>query len=157
MFDSNVSSIGRQKLSVAVDRHLFVNVRSGISQEVSPMSTVAAAPRIRYSASPSVSAGRDSSGVRLTRRGRVALLVVFLGVAFAALTMLGGHSAATGEAGRPVETRTIVVGEGDTLWDIASDIAEPGATQEMIHYIEELNSLPGPSLMQGQKLAVPVS
>lgn len=119
------------------------------------MSTIAAAPRTSYVAVPRRPV-KGRAEVRLTRRGRVTLMVLFVAGAFALLTMLGGHSAATGEAGRPVQTRTVVVGEGDTLWDIASDIAEPGKTREMIHYIEELNALPGPSLMLGQKLAVPV-
>jgi hypothetical protein len=97
-----------------------------------------------------------ASQVRLTRRGRVVVLAVLLGAVFIALTMLGGHSAATGEAGAPVETRTVVVGEGDTLWGIASEIAEPGEVREMIHHIQELNALPTAGLMRGQELAVPV-
>ena len=55
-----------------------------------------------------------------------------------------------------METTTVVVGEGDTLWGIASEVAEPGEVREMIHYIQELNALPSASLMLGQELAVPV-
>jgi hypothetical protein len=99
---------------------------------------------------------RPARSVRLTRRGRFTLVVLFAVLAFAVLTVLGGHSAATGEAGVPVETRTVVVGEGDTLWGIAAEIAEPGEVREMIHYIRELNALPSVSLMRGQELAVPV-
>ena len=120
------------------------------------MSTVAAAPRTHTVRRGGRPARGTQSTVRLTRRGRVTLLLLFVGLAFAVFTMLGGHSAATDESGRPVPTRRIVVGEGDTLWDIASDIAAPGETREMIHYIQELNSLSGPSLAQGQRLAVPV-
>ena len=94
--------------------------------------------------------------VRLTRRGRIVLTVLFLGVLLAALTVFGGHSAATGEAGVPMQTRTVVVGEGDTLWAIASDLAQPGQVREMVHQIEELNALSGPSLVEGQTIAVPV-
>lgn len=98
--------------------------------------------------------GRPQS-VRLTRRGRLVLLAMFVTVAFAVLSLFGGHSAATGEAGEPVETRTVVVGDGDTLWGIAAEAAEPGEVREMIHYIRELNALPSASLMRGQELAVP--
>ena len=94
--------------------------------------------------------------VRLTRRGRIVLTVLFLGVLLAVLTVFGGHSAATGEVGVPVQTRTVVVGEGDTLWAIASDVAQPGQVREMVHQIEELNALSGPSLVEGQTIAVPV-
>jgi hypothetical protein len=94
--------------------------------------------------------------VRLTRRGRVAVLLLFVALVFLALTLFGGQSAATGEAGVPVETRTIMVGEGDTLWGIASEMAEPGEVREMIHYLQRLNALPDASLRRGQELAVPV-
>lgn len=116
------------------------------------MSTLAAAPHVSLARRPVP----GTPGVRLTRRGRVTLLLLFLGLALALFTMLGGHSAATDEAGLPMPTRTVVVGEGDTLWEIASDIAAPGETREMIHYLEELNALPGPSLVQGQRISVPV-
>lgn len=103
-----------------------------------------------------VAARPAEAPVRLTRRGRLVLLALLVAVVFAAMSVLGGHSAATGEAGAPVETRTVVVGEGDTLWTIAADVAEPGEVREMIHHIEELNALSGASLQLGQRLAVPV-
>lgn len=105
----------------------------------------------------SVPTARPETPVRLTRRGRVVVLLAFVGLAFAAFTVFGGHSAATGEAGEPVPTRTVVVAEGDTLWAIASTVAEPGEVREMIHQIQELNALPSAGLSEGQKLAVPVS
>ena len=94
--------------------------------------------------------------VRLTRRGRLVLLGLFAVVAFVVTTMLGGESAATGESGAPVQTRTVMVGQGDTLWEIAAEVAEPGEVREMIHHIQELNALSDVSLRQGQELAVPV-
>lgn len=116
------------------------------------MSTMAAAHDFGF---PRTSTHRPG-GVRLTRRGRLTLLVLFVGLAFALISLVGGQSAATGEAGQPVETRTVVVGEGDTLWGIASEIAEPGQVREIIHHIQQLNALPNAGLMQGQELAVPV-
>ena len=74
----------------------------------------------------------------------------------AALTVFGPHSAATGEKGSPVPTRTVEVGTGDTLWGIAADVAKPGETRAMVHRIEELNALTGPELTVGQQIAVPV-
>ncbi len=115
------------------------------------MSTMVAAHDIRFLRTSS-----PRPSVRLTRRGRLALLVLFVALAFASISVFGGHSAATGEAGRPVETRTVVVGAGDTLWGIASEVAEPGEVREMIHHIQQLNALPSASLMQGQRIAVPV-
>lgn len=116
------------------------------------MSTIAAAHDFSFSRPGSA----RTSSVRLTRRGRLTLLALFVGLAFVLFTVFGGQSAATGEAGEPVETRTVIVGEGDTLWGIASEVAEPGEVREMIHYIQELNALPSASLMRGQELAIPV-
>jgi len=87
------------------------------------------------------------TAVRLTRRGRL----------LAVLTVFGSQSAATGEAGTPVATRTVQVGEGDTLWGIASSAAEPGQVREMVHQIQELNALSGAGLQVGQQIAVPAS
>lgn len=131
------------------------------------MSTVAAAPgfasprrsvrrpvaEVRRTAASAV-AGRTS--LRLTRRGRLVFFVAFVAIAFTALAVLAGQSAATGEAGEPVQTRTVEVGAGDTLWDIASTVAQPGEVREMIHQIQELNALSGSGLAVGQEIAVPV-
>jgi LysM repeat protein len=99
---------------------------------------------------------RPASPVRLTRRGRIVATLLFLAVLLTVLTVFGSHSAATGEAGTPVPTRTVVVGEGDTLWGIASEVAAPGETREMVHQIQELNALDTSSLSLGQEIAVPL-
>lgn len=110
-----------------------------------------AAPRTR-----AVRTARPAAPVRLTRRGRLVITFLFLGLLMAALTVFGATSAATGEAGEPVPTRTVMVDEGDTLWMIASEVAAPGEVREMVHRIEELNALSGAGLAVGQRLAVPV-
>jgi LysM repeat protein len=124
------------------------------------MSTIAVAPgfgstrtAVRRPARPATGQPRP---LHLTRRGRLVFLVAFVALVFAALTVFGGQSAATGEAGAPVPTRTVEVGQGDTLWAIASTVAEPGDVREMIHQIQELNALSGAGLVVGQEIAVPV-
>jgi LysM domain len=99
---------------------------------------------------------RRPAPLRLTRRGRALALLLLLGILLAVLTVFGSHSAATGDAGVPVQTRTIEVGEGDTLWGIASEVAKPGEVRDMVHQIEELNALSGSGLSVGQEIAVPV-
>jgi LysM repeat protein len=120
-----------------------------------PRRRPAAAPR-RLTAVPSVPATPAAPAVRLTRRGRLVLTLLFLGALMVVLTVFGASSAATGEAGRPVPTRTVVVDEGDTLWGIAADVAGPGEVREMVHRIQELNALSGSGVAIGQELAVPV-
>ncbi|MGZ5417586.1 MAG: LysM peptidoglycan-binding domain-containing protein [Nocardioides sp.] len=116
-----------------------------------------AAPRARATrvARPS-RVVRPAGRVRLTRRGRLVVTFLFLGLMLAALTVFGATSAATGEAGEPVPTRTVLVDEGDTLWMIASEVAAPGEVREMLHRIEELNALSGAGVYVGQRIAVPV-
>jgi predicted Zn-dependent protease len=93
--------------------------------------------------------------VRLTRRGRAALLVVFLAVVLAAMTALGSWAAASRDAGTPEPVRIVEIQPGDTLYDIAGKVAAPGQVREMVAHIEQLNSLNGPELQVGQKIAVP--
>ena len=81
---------------------------------------------------------------------------MLLGLLMAVLTVYGSHSAATGEAGTPVATRTVEVGQGDTLWEIASEVAAPGQVRDMVHQIQELNALSSAALQVGQEIAVPV-
>jgi hypothetical protein len=97
-----------------------------------------------------------SGELRLTRRGRVVLLVLFLAVLMGAVLALSGYSAATDTRGALPPTRTVVVHEGDTLWGIASTVAGGGDVREVVHELEELNALPGPELTEGQRIAVPV-
>ena len=94
--------------------------------------------------------------LRLTRRGRVVVVLLFLAVLMAAVLALGGYSAATDSRGPVQPTRTVVVDEGDTLWAIASAAAGDRDVREVVHEIEKLNSLEGPELVEGQKIAVPV-
>jgi hypothetical protein len=93
--------------------------------------------------------------VRLTRRGRVVAVLIFLGVALALMTAFGGWATATLSGGTPEPVRVIEVGPGDTLYDIAADVAEPGQIRAMVHRIQELNSLTGSQIQEGAKLAVP--
>ena len=84
------------------------------------------------------------------------MTLLLLGLLLGAFVVFSGQSVATRDAGAPVPTRTVVVGEGDTLWDIAAEVAEPGAIRETVHDIEQLNSLSGPVLTVGQEIAVPI-
>ena len=104
----------------------------------------------------SVTENRTTRGeLRLTRRGRIVLLLLLLTVVMSAVVALGGYSAATDRRGAAVDTRTVVVQEGDTLWGIAARLAGPGEVREVVHELQELNALPTPELVEGQRIAVP--
>ena len=108
---------------------------------------VKAAPKRRPKSAPRT--------VRLTRRGRVVVVLAFLGLALALMVPMSGWATATLTGGSPEPVRVVVVQPGDTLYGIAGDLAKPGQIREMVHRIQELNSLPGGQITEGQKLAVP--
>lgn len=97
------------------------------------------------------------SSVRLTRRGRGVVLVGSLLLMLALAFFWGAQSAATDEAGTPEPTRVVLVGPGDTLWDIASEAAADGEVRAMVDRIERINALDSAMLQVGQRLRVPTS
>jgi Tfp pilus assembly protein FimV len=98
---------------------------------------------------------RPAQPLRLTRRGRLVVTLVLTMLVLGAFLLAGGASVATRDAGEPQPIRTVEVQSGQTLWGIASEIAEPGEVREMVYEIQRLNSLPDATLTEGQVLAVP--
>jgi len=93
-----------------------------------------------------------TSTLRLTRRGRVVVFALAMLVVLAAFLVLSARSVATDT---PEATEIVMVGTGDTLWDIAAEHADDGDVLEMMAHIKDLNDLDGGALMAGQKLRVP--
>ena len=93
--------------------------------------------------------------LRLTRRGRLLLVLAFLLAALVAMVLSGGLAAAGREAGTPEPVRVVQVQPGDTLYGIAGELARPGHVRDMVHRIQQLNSMSGSSLQVGDSLAVP--
>jgi hypothetical protein len=93
--------------------------------------------------------------IRLTRRGRLVLLVA------AVLCMLIGFSLGdtlsfkTGSISTPPAARSIVVQPGQTLWGIATQVAPHADPRATIQQIIVLNHLPSTGLQVGETLAVP--
>jgi len=90
--------------------------------------------------------------VRLTRRGRLVVFVLALLVVVGIGLALVPGSSATDEA---EPTRTVMVDPGETLWQIAADVAEPGETAAMVDHLVELNDLDSAMVLAGQELRVP--
>jgi len=115
------------------------------ARAISGRQTPARRPRVAH-------ARPDSTGMRMTRRGRlvvlaVALLVVLLPGAWRAM--------ATAQVEGPT-TVAVTVQSGDTLWGIATSI-DPGADpRALIAEIREMNALTQTGLVPGQVLVVPV-
>ena len=97
-----------------------------------------------------------SARVRLTRRGRVVVVVAALLVAFAiGVFVTAAGSVATQRPGTPEPTRIVQVGTGDTLWGLAAELADDGDVRAMMERIERLNALDSAVLQAGQRLVVP--
>ena len=91
--------------------------------------------------------------MRLTRRGRVVVVVAALLVAFAiGVFVTAAGSVATQQPGTPEPTKIVQVGTGDTLWDIAADLADDGDVRAMMEQIKQLNALDSGDLQAGQRL-----
>ena len=99
--------------------------------------------------------------VRLTRRGRLArsAVVALLLVASSLLLMgrlVGEPVRADVSAGlAPVVTHSVVVEQGDSLWNIAQRLAPSQDPREVVHEIRQLNGLRSNLIQPGQVLLVP--
>ena len=77
-------------------------------------------------------------------------------VAFAiGVFVTAAGSVATQRPGTAEPTQIVQVGTGDTLWDIAADLADDGEVRAMMEQIEQLNALDSGVLQAGQRLVVP--
>ena len=108
------------------------------------------------SAAPPPRSGGPGS-VRLTRRGRVVVVLLALTAVLLVGFVLASGSVATDEPGTPAPTRVVQVGPGDTLWAIAATVAGDGDVRAMIDQIEDLNALDSGMVVAGQRLLVPAA
>lgn len=113
-----------------------------------PAATPVPAPRRTRRARVPAPAGP----LRLTRRGRVLLVLVLL-----ALLLIGGFVAgrATSSHAATASTASTVVQPGDTLWSIAARVAPDRDTRIVVSQLRAVNHLSGASVQVGQRLLLP--
>lgn len=108
-------------------------------------------PSRRVAVTPAARA-RRTGPVRLTRRGRVLIVLLALGllliVGFAVGRVSSSHAATAG-------TVTTVVQPGETLWSIAARVAPERDTRVVISQIRAVNHLSNASVQVGQRLVLP--
>lgn len=101
-------------------------------------------------------AQRVPAALRLTRRGRTALLGVLVGAAVVGGLTVGQNPSAASGAAAPPRSYTYVVAEpGDTLWRIARRAAPGVDPRVTIGRIRDLNALSGVDIVAGQRIALP--
>ena len=119
--------------------------------------TIQQVPQVRLAPRP---AGRQDarSTVRLTRRGRIVVLLLGLVMALAVGVFLGAGSVATERPGTPAPSHIVTVAPGETLWGIAAEAAAATGEDDvraMVERIERLNALDSGMVLAGQRLRVP--
>lgn len=145
-FDSPVTALGQDDPAVRV-LHVAAPADATTSADVASVSAVGLVPE---------AARVRRSTVRLTRRGRLTVTLTFLALVLAAMVAVGSTWASASLSGGESEpVKVVVVQPGDTLYDLASSVSEPGEVRDMVHRIQELNSLPSATIAEGQELAVP--
>ncbi|MFD2675424.1 LysM peptidoglycan-binding domain-containing protein [Gulosibacter bifidus] len=113
------------------------------------------------SAAATLAAARRNAGkLRLTVRGRRVLasllLAPFAVVGGFALTQVEGaaaDNAAHATGAESFKTHTVLAGE--SLWDIAEEIADGRDIRDVVAEIQRLNVLDSASLSAGQEIALP--
>ena len=83
------------------------------------------------------------------------MLVIALAVALTVIALGSGPAVSSGRTHHPASS-SVVVGAGETLWDIASRVAPSEDPRTVIAEIVELNALEDAgSVRVGQRLEVP--
>jgi hypothetical protein len=92
--------------------------------------------------------------VRLTRRGRIVLVLAVMTLLVLAGFMLGQGSGQASGRGHHAQ-HTLIVERGESLWSVAARIAPHQDPRLVVADIESLNDLTGPAVTPGQQLVVP--
>jgi hypothetical protein len=92
--------------------------------------------------------------LRLTRRGRIALVLTVMLIALIAGFTLG-HGSSLAASRAHTAPRTVVVEPGETLWSVAARVAPHDDPRLVVATIESLNHLSTPTVEAGEQLIVP--
>ena len=120
---------------------------------LSPVGTGTVRPHLRVVRSAPAPAAE--APLRLTRRGRVVVVVLGLLLALGVST-IAARAVADGPVSAGVEVTRHVVLEGETMWGLAQKVAAPGQdVRDVVLELVRLNDLPSAGLMAGQEILLP--
>ncbi|MBK5305093.1 MAG: LysM peptidoglycan-binding domain-containing protein [Frankiaceae bacterium] len=99
---------------------------------------------------------RRAPRLRLTRRGRLVLLVLCSLILLAIISVgrAGSQAATATETGPTLQQTTVQPGE--TLWAVAQRIAPDNDPRQVVAQIRRINNLTSSGLQAGQQLLLPV-
>ena len=102
--------------------------------------------------------------VRLNRRGRLARSLVVLSLAIVVASVAGGEAGANTSGDRAISAAsssaryiTVTVAPGETLWSLASQLAEGETTHALVADILEINNLSSVDVSTGQQIRIPLN
>jgi len=100
----------------------------------------------------------NPSGFRLNRRGRLARTFVVLSLAVVLASVFGLQAGANtaDTVATPASFIEITAAPGDTLWSLATRMADGGDIRAMVDEIASVNSLATAELQAGQKVRIPL-
>jgi hypothetical protein len=100
----------------------------------------------------------NPSGIHLNRRGRLARTFVVLSLAVVMASLFGFQAGAN--TAETVKTQTsfieVTAAPGDTLWSLATRMADGGDIRALVDEIASVNSLATAELQAGQKVRIPL-
>jgi hypothetical protein len=100
----------------------------------------------------------NPSGIHLNRRGRLARTFVVLSLAVVMASVFGFQAGAN--TAETVKTQTsfieVTAAPGDTLWSLATRMADGGDIRALVDEIASVNSLATAELQAGQKVRIPL-
>ena len=100
----------------------------------------------------------NPSGIHLNRRGRLARTFVVLSLAVVMASLFGFQAGAN--TAETVKTQTsfieVTAAPGDTLWSLATRMADGGDVRALVDEIASVNSLATAELQAGQKIRIPL-
>ncbi|NBV90520.1 MAG: LysM peptidoglycan-binding domain-containing protein [Actinobacteria bacterium] len=91
--------------------------------------------------------------VRLTKRGRRVVALLILAPLALGMWLFAGHGVFA--MGTAPTTKTVVVQPGESLWQIAEQVAPNSDPRETIYKIKQMNGLTDSSVIPGQGILVP--
>ncbi|MBO7746051.1 LysM peptidoglycan-binding domain-containing protein [Paenibacillus sp. MWE-103] len=127
-------------------------------QTISTYSTAYTDSTVNSNKKPAVRKANASRKDRAIERLllRLAAASLFFVLLFVGLTIVKGHADSDLPAVPAAGEQTIVVGAGDTLWDIASSVRKEGEDiRRTVYDLQKRNNLSSSSLRAGQTLIVP--
>jgi Na+-transporting methylmalonyl-CoA/oxaloacetate decarboxylase gamma subunit len=93
--------------------------------------------------------------MRLTRRGRLAVVLTVLALMVVGFSGLGHVASQAAPPAARQHARTVTVEPGETLWALAVRIAPHADPRLVVDRIVTINHLPGAAVWAGQQLVVP--